>query len=68
MRRTEFDRLVAGEFGDSFGTWISDSHVLGALGDTPTRLIDRGVALRDIWLALCDDFDVPEQRRLGEDV
>lgn len=68
MRRAEFDRLVDGEFGDSFGTWIASTHVLGALGDTPENLIEQGVDLRDVWMALCDDFDVPAERRLGEDL
>lgn len=68
MRRTEFDRLVHGEFGDSFGSWIAGSHVLAALGATPGELIEQGHDLRGVWLALCDDFDVPPERRLGEDI
>ncbi|HJC84338.1 MAG: DUF3046 domain-containing protein [Corynebacterium sp.] len=68
MRRTEFDRLVTGEFGDSFGTWIAGSHVLQSLGRTSAELIEQGHDLREIWLSLCDDFDVPSDRRLGEDL
>ncbi|MBC2681719.1 DUF3046 domain-containing protein [Corynebacterium sp. 4HC-13] len=68
MRRAEFDRLVDGEFGDSFGTWIASTHVLEAYGDTPEKLIEQGVDLRDVWCALCDDFEVPPQRRLGADL
>lgn len=68
MRRAEFDRLIQGEFGDSFGSWISDMHVLEGLGDTPSRLLEQGVDLRAIWLGLCHDFDVPAERRLGEDL
>ncbi|HIW92167.1 MAG TPA: DUF3046 domain-containing protein [Candidatus Corynebacterium avicola] len=68
MRRTEFDRLVSGEFGDSFGTWIAGSHVLESLGQTPADLIEQGHDLREIWLGLCNDFDVPPERHLGEDL
>lgn len=68
MRRTEFDRLVAGEFGSSFSAWIGDTHVLSGLGDTAENLIERGYDPRRVWLALCDDFDVPVDRRLGEDL
>ena len=68
MRRAEFDRLVRGEFGDSFGSWIADMHVLEKYGQSPTQLIEQGVDLRDLWLALCRDFDVPPARRLGEDL
>lgn len=68
MRRTEFDRLVHGEFGDSFGSWIAGSHVLSDLGSTPAELIEQGYDLRAVWSSLCDDFDVPDERRLGEDI
>ncbi|MDN6439974.1 DUF3046 domain-containing protein [Corynebacterium nuruki] len=67
MRRTEFDRLVTGEFGDAFGSWIAGSHVLSAFGATAGDLVERGADLREVWWALCDDFDVPEDRRLGAD-
>ncbi|WP_312587988.1 DUF3046 domain-containing protein [Corynebacterium dentalis] len=68
MRRAEFDRLVEGEFGGSFGSWIADMHVLESFGESSSTLIEQGVELRDIWLALCHDFDVPAERRLGEDL
>ena len=47
--------------------WISHSHVLPDLGATPDELIERGVDPRRVWLSLCDDFDVPKERRLGVD-
>lgn len=67
MRRTEFDRLVTGEFGDAFGSWIAGSHVLSGYGATPEELMAEGADLRQVWWALCDDFEVPEERRLGAD-
>ena len=67
MRLTEFHQLVVDEFGDAKGNWISHSHVLAKLGDTPNALIDSGVDPRHVWEELCDDFDVPEERRLGID-
>ncbi len=68
MRRTEFDRLVEGEFGVSFAGWIAGTHVLERYGKTALACIEDGVDLRDVWLSLCDDFEVPESRRLGEDL
>lgn len=68
MRRTEFDRLVRGEFGDGFQSWIQHAHVLTRFGETSEQLIEQGADLRNVWEALCDDFDVPQSRRLGEDV
>lgn len=67
MRLTEFHRLVEDEFGEQNGRWIVHSHMLAGLGGTSEELIDRGVDPRHAWQALCDDFDVPEHRRLGED-
>lgn len=72
MRRAEFDRLVHGEFGDAFDSWILDMHVLEQYGKTASELIehggDEGAGLSEIWMALCHDFDVPFHRRLGDDV
>lgn len=67
MRLTEFHQLVTDEFGDSEGRWIVHSHVLSGLGGTAEDLMDSGEQLHKIWRGLCDDFDVPEERRLGRD-
>lgn len=68
MRLTEFTRLITDEFGDSEGRWIAHSHVLPTLGGTPDELIDRGLDPARVWAQLCEDFDIPEERRLGRDV
>lgn len=67
MRLTEFQQLVTDEFGDSEGKWIMHSHVLAEFDATPERLIETGEDLAEVWQGLCDDFDVPEERRLGRD-
>ncbi|MDK4334961.1 DUF3046 domain-containing protein [Corynebacterium accolens] len=67
MRLTEYHQLVVDEFGESKGAWISHSHVLSELNGTPDDLIERGVDPRRVWIGLCDDFDVPQERRLGVD-
>jgi Protein of unknown function (DUF3046). len=67
MRLSEFRGLIDGEFGSSRGRWITHSHVLGSWGVTADEAVERGDDLRDVWLRICDDFDVPESRRLGED-
>ena len=68
MRLTEFDQLVTDEFGNQKAQWIKDSHVILELGGTAHELIEKGVDPSDVWRGLCDDFDVPEERRLGRDV
>ncbi len=39
--------------------------VLGGIGLTSVEALDAGVPPRDIWLALCDETDVPVERRYG---
>ncbi len=40
--------------------------VLGAVGNrTASEALEAGVPPRDIWLALCDETDVPAERRYG---
>ncbi|RSZ61726.1 DUF3046 domain-containing protein [Corynebacterium hylobatis] len=67
MRLTEFHQLLEDEFGRAQARFLAHSHVLVSSGRTPEQLIEDGVDLRKVWLELCDDFDVPEGRRLGRD-
>ncbi|NHA67804.1 DUF3046 domain-containing protein [Phycicoccus flavus] len=69
MRHSRFWELMAEEFGATYAPTLAGSHVLGALGDrTAQEALDDGVAPREVWLALCDDLDVPESRRHGREV
>lgn len=68
MRESEFKRLMAEEFGDAYGSMVAGSHVLGELGGrTADEALAGGVPARRVWLAVCDAFDVPPERRLGRD-
>lgn len=64
MRRSEFLRAVDEEFGARSATLISDL-VLAPFGRTAAEALDDGVPPRDIWFALCDENDVPRERRHG---
>jgi len=65
MRRSEFNRAVADEFGGRATAVVSDL-VLSRVGDrTAAEAIEAGVPPRDVWLALCDELDVPSSRRYG---
>lgn len=69
MRQSEFLRLMRGEFGEAYGSMIASSHTLAALGErTADQAIVDGVPARQVWDAVCDAFDVPAERRLGEDL
>jgi hypothetical protein len=65
MRRSEFERAVADEFGPRAGALMADL-VLPTLGDrTAKQAMDAGIPPREIWLALCEEMDVPRERRYG---
>lgn len=65
MRRSEFERAVADEFGPRAGALLADL-VLTSLDDrTSIEALDDGVPPREIWLALCEATDVPPERRYG---
>lgn len=65
MRRSEFDRAVAREFGIRGDALITDL-VLTACGDrTAAQALAAGVPPREVWLALCVATDVPPERRHG---
>jgi hypothetical protein len=65
---SDFWILVDGEFGPVHGRMLVREHVLGALGHrTPQQALDAGEDPRVVWFALCDDTDVPEDRRWGLD-
>ena len=63
MRLTEFSLLVEGRFGAARGASLVVDHVLSALGGrTAAQAIEAGVEPRDVWRALCADFDVPRDQ------
>ncbi|MCK0177570.1 MULTISPECIES: DUF3046 domain-containing protein [Mycobacteriaceae] len=63
MRLTEFRELVEGQFGPVRAQSLLVDHVLTALGGrTGAQAIEDGVEPRDVWRALCADFDVPRDQ------
>jgi hypothetical protein len=63
VRQTEFHELVNGRFGSVRGSSLLVDHVLSALGGrTAVQAIEDGVDPRDVWRALCADFDVPRDQ------
>jgi len=65
MRRSEFDRAVADEFGARGGSLMTDLVLSAVGGRTPLQALSAGVEPRDVWLALCAETDVPLDRRYG---
>lgn len=56
---------MAEEFGEVYSGVLLREHWLVSLKSTPADAISRGIATRDVWLALCDDLQVPTERRYG---
>lgn len=65
MRLSEFRQALNDEFGEGYGRVLTRDLVLGALGRTADQALASGVPARDVWLALCDETDVPPARRHG---
>lgn len=65
MRRSEFDRAVADEFGARAESLLVDLVMTALGGRSAAQALDAGVPPRDVWLALCAEMDVPEERRYG---
>ncbi|MGV0992836.1 MAG: DUF3046 domain-containing protein [Mycobacterium sp.] len=63
MRLTEFQELVEAQFGPVRGASMVVDHVLSRFGGrTAAQAIEAGVEPRDVWRALCADFDVPRDQ------
>ncbi|MGN6219991.1 MAG: DUF3046 domain-containing protein [Microbacterium sp.] len=65
MRRSEFQRAVRDEFGGRASTVVTDLVLSSVGGRTASEAIDAGVDPRQVWLALCEELDVPADRRYG---
>lgn len=65
MRLSEFQRAMAEEFGDAYAGVLMRDHWLTALGGTAREALDRGVPAREVWSALCDEMQIPPERRYG---
>lgn len=64
MRVTVFRRQMAEEFGEVRAEMLARDHVLAALGSrTVDEALEVGMPAKQIWRAVCDDFDVPMDRR-----
>ncbi len=63
MRLTEFSGLVERQFGAVRASSMLVDHVLSSLGGRPgAQAIEDGVDPREVWRALCVDFDVPRDQ------
>ncbi|AGC62029.1 hypothetical protein NJB18091_14400 [Mycobacterium marinum] len=63
VRLTEFHERITLRFGAAYGASVLVDHVLTVFdGRTAAQAIEAGVEPRDVWRALCADFDVPREQ------
>jgi Protein of unknown function (DUF3046) len=63
VRLTEFQERVTLRFGTTYGASVLADHVLSGFdGRTAAQAIEDGVDPREVWRALCVDFDVPREQ------
>ena len=64
VRLTEFHEMVREEFGQVRGDSMLIDHVLQSLdGMTAAEAVEAGWEPREVWRALCVEFDVPPASR-----
>ena len=52
------------QFGSMRAESVARDHVFSTLGGrSAVEAIDRGVPVRTVWLAICEEFDVPRRSR-----
>ena len=64
VRLQEFWSRLDGQFGSMRAQSVSRDHVFAALGGrTAVDAIEAGVPVRRVWLAICDEYEVPAKER-----
>ncbi|GAA2839141.1 DUF3046 domain-containing protein [Crossiella cryophila] len=59
-----FRSLMAEEFGEVRAEMLARDHVFSALGGlTADQALDAGISPKQVWRAVCEDLDVPPERR-----
>jgi hypothetical protein len=60
VRLTEFWERMEGRFGTSYASSVARDQVIGRLGNrTAHEALAAGEDVRDVWLAVCEHFEVP---------
>lgn len=64
MRITVLRRLMAEEFGPGRAEVLAKDHVFSGLGGrTVEQALAAGIPAKEIWREVCEEFDVPVERR-----
>lgn len=64
MRLQEFWSRMRRHFGPTYAESVAGDHVLSRLGGrTVAQAMAEGADVKDVWQAVCEEFDVPAQLR-----
>jgi hypothetical protein len=64
VRLQEFWSRLEERFGPMRAQTVTRDHVFAALGGrTAVDAIEAGVPVRRVWLAICEEYDVPPRER-----
>ena len=64
MRLQDFWARLGEQFGPMRADSVARDHVFSALGGrSAVEAIDAGLPVRRVWLAICEEFDVPHKER-----
>lgn len=64
MRLTQFRELMEDEFGAVRAAALARDHVFAELGGrTVDQALEYGLDARDVWRAVCRDYEVPPSRQ-----
>jgi hypothetical protein len=64
VRLQEFWSRLDGHFGSMRAQTVARDHVFAVLGGrSAVQAIDAGVSVRKVWLAICEEYDVPPKER-----
>jgi hypothetical protein len=67
VKLSRFFELVQDEFGDKFAQVVLTDTRLDQLADqTPQQLLDAGEDPKTVWLAICHQLAVPQERWQGK--
>ena len=59
MRLTDFWSRMEAQFGAGYAHSLAADFRLPAIGSTAQDAIERGVDPKQVWLAVCDAFELP---------
>jgi hypothetical protein len=63
VRLTEFWRRMNARFGRAYAQSVAADYRLPMLGQTVNDALAKGVDPKEVWKAICAEFDVPGQLR-----